>query len=460
MPCPAGINLESEQENPSSFRPKASDPESPETRPTPHTDPPVTPSKPPVMPTKPEAMPSKIPDATPTKPEATPSKILDASLKPPAMPKKCTLTPQKAIPGGSGDSAKDILDCITAKYGSGMSPQYSNMLALLTSGKSSQVTAPKCTDPNALEGGDHAYVKPTRSDSNSDHKKAEPPNKKAKHDPSSRPEVADARSHGSKKNSKKSSKKMPKSKKTVMSDSDSSESKNLCGKLCSQPMKEEIEKCQCRRTEKWASDLPGIHSYQQWKGIILESPPPHDFKGHSDYIWQLLCNNESGLSIIPLADLLNQYHKDSSTTGQKRYEAVKTLSGTTMGKSSALPLYMVEVFKAPQMKELIMPNNVNGYYSQIMTGLCGLFAHDAICKITMSDTGNKKKTVSECYCPLCVYVVGNHMTMNNHIYYHLQLALVCRIKHCFYIETQAKGMWKHIKDKHKMPRGDSATGKK
>ena len=296
-PCPAGINLESEQENPSGFRPKTSDPDFLETCPSPRVHSPITPSKPPVTPMKLEAMTSKIPDATltkaeatltkpeamPSKPEAMLSKILGASLRPPAMPKKCMLMPQKTIPGGSGDSAKDILDRITAKYGSGMIPQYSNVLALLTSGKSSQVTAPKHTDPNTQGGDDHAYVKPARSDSDSDRKKAEPPNKKAKCDPSSRPEVANAESHGSKKKSKKSSKKMLKSKKTVTSDSDSSESENLCGKLCSQPTKEEIEKCQCLHTKKWVSDLPGIHSHRQRKGIIPESPPPHDFRDHSDY---------------------------------------------------------------------------------------------------------------------------------------------------------------------------------
>ena len=105
MPHPAGINLESEQENPSGSRPKASDPDSLETHPTPCTDPPVTPSKPLATPMKPEAMPSKIPDATPTKPEVTPSKVSNASLRPPAMPKKCTLMPQKVIPSGSGNSA-------------------------------------------------------------------------------------------------------------------------------------------------------------------------------------------------------------------------------------------------------------------------------------------------------------------------------------------------------------------
>ena len=353
--CPSGVNLKSEQENPGSSKPKASDPDSPETCPTPHTNPPITPSKPLVMPRKPEAMLSKI---------------SDASLRPPAMPKKCTLTPQKVIPGGSGNSAKDILDRITVKYGSGMSPQYSNVLALLTSGKGSEVTAPKSKEPSAQDDGDHSYVKLMRSDSESDCKKVEPPSKKAKHDPSSGPEAADTGSSSSKKKPKKSTKMTPKSKKTILSESnDSDESEELCGKLHSQPTKEEIAKRQCRHTEKWASDLLGIHSYHQWKGIIPESPPPNNFKDHSNYIWQLLHNNESGLSITPIIDLLNQYRKDSSATGEKQFKAVKMLSGATMGKSGALPLYMVEVFKVPQMKELIMPDKENGYYSQIMTGV-------------------------------------------------------------------------------------------
>ena len=132
----------------------------------------------------------------------------------------------------------------------------------------------------------------------------------------------------------------------------------------------------------------------------------------------------------------------------------------TIEKSGASPLFIMEVFMAPMTKEIITPDNINGYYSQIMTGLASLFAQDVICKITTSDTGIEKKTLSECYCPLCIYLVGNHMTMNNHIHYHLQLVLVCHLKHCFYVETQAEGMWKHVKDKHSMAQGKSATGKK
>ena len=337
----------------------------------------------------PSAMPSKTPGATPTKPPAMLSMSSDPSLGPPAMPRKCTLMPQKTVPGGSSNSAKDILDHVTTRYGAGMSLQYSNVLALLTSGKSSQVAAPK------LHHADHPYVKPARSDSDSDHKKVEPPNKKAKHDPGSGPEVTDAGSHGSKKSSKKTTKKMSKSKKTVTSDSDSSESEN--GKLCSQPTKEEVEKRQCQHADSWASDLPSMQSYQQWKGIIPDNPPPHDYKDHSDYIQQVLRNNESAsLSIHYISDLLKHYSKDPTSTGRKRYDALKMLSGVTMGKSGASPLFVMEVFKAPVMKEIIMPDNVNGYYSQIMMGLAGLFAHDAICKITRSDTGNEKKMLSEC----------------------------------------------------------------
>ena len=423
---------------------------------------PATPSKPPVTLMKPDATPSKTPSAmplktpgaTPTKPPATPSTSLDPSLGPPAMPRKHTLTPQKAVPSGSGDSAKDILDRVTARYGAGMRPQYLNVLVLLTSGKSSQAAVPKHLDPDTPAGGGHAnhpYIKPVRSDSDSDRKKVEPPNKRAKHDPGSGLEVADAGSHGSKKkSSKKTTKKMPKSKKTVTSDSDSSESENLCGKLRSQPTKEEVEKHRCRRADKWASDLPSMQSYRQRKGIIPDNLLPHDYKDHSNYIRQVLRNNESAeLSIHHISDLLKHYSKDSSSTRKKRYDALKTLSGATMGKSRASPLFVMEVFKVPMTKEIITPDNVNRYYSQVMMGLAGLFTHDAICKITMSDTGNEKM-LSKCYCPLCIYLVSNHMIMNNHIRYHLQLVLVCCLKHCFHVETQAKGMWNHIEEKHNM----------
>ena len=129
---------------------------------------------------------------------------------------------------------------------------------------SSQVAAPKQLDLDAPAGGghtDHPYGKPVRSDSDSNCKKVEPPNKKTKHDPGSGLEVAETGSHGFKKSSMKTTKKTPKSKKTVTSDFDSSESEHLRGKLHSQPTEEEIKKHQCQHAEKWASDLPSLQSY-------------------------------------------------------------------------------------------------------------------------------------------------------------------------------------------------------
>ena len=232
------------------------------------------------------------------------------------------------------------------------------MLALLTSGKGSKATVPKDKEPSSKGEGDHSYVMPAKTDSNSDHKKAEPPTKKQKCDPSSGPEVADTGSGSSKKKSKKSARKTPKSQKTVSESESSDDAGTMCRKLHSQPTKEEISKHQCQCTDKWGSDLPDIHMYHQQKGIIPDSPPPFNYKDHSNYLQQLLHNNKLRLNIMPISDLLAQYKKNSSGTRKKCYEALKMLSRATMGKSGALPLYVVEVFKAPQTKKIVTSDNV------------------------------------------------------------------------------------------------------
>ena len=235
--CPAGINLKSEQENPGSSRPKTNDPDSPEICPASRTDLPITPSKPPekllkaeVMPSKAEATPLKA-EVIPSEAEAMPSKVLESPMKLPAMPRKCILMPQKVVPSRSGDSAKDIMDRIQAKYGASMSPQYLNMLALLTSEKSSEVTVPKDKEPSSKGEGDHSYVRPGKSANDSDYKKAEPPTKKQKRDLGSGPEVADARFSGSQKRSKKNTKKTLKSQKTVSESKSSDDTGAMCWKL-------------------------------------------------------------------------------------------------------------------------------------------------------------------------------------------------------------------------------------
>ena len=271
---PSGVNLESEQENASSSKPKASYLDSPMTQPAPHAEEPLTPPKPPEM---------------PMKPKVTPLKPQEMLLKPQTTALKCPMTPKKMTPESSG-SAKDIMDHIAAKYGTGMSQQYSNVLALLASGKGTEMTVPKGTGSNSK--GDHSYIKSTKTKSDTnDPKKGEPPAKRPKHDPGSRPDAANAWSSGTKKHKpKKGTKKKepPKSKKTISESESSDGAEAMCGKLCFQPTEEEISKCQSLRTKKWSMDLPAIHTYHQHKGIILENPPVFSFKDHSDYIHQLL----------------------------------------------------------------------------------------------------------------------------------------------------------------------------
>ena len=116
---------------------------------------------------------------------------------------------------------------------------------------------------------------------------------------------------------KKSSKRVPKSKKTISMDlDDSKDSEDLCGKLCSQPTEDKVSKCRCRCTEKWGfrpARCPTCTVSR--KESSQRNPPLHNFKDHSNYIRQLMCNNESRLCIAPIADLLIQYRKDSSSSG-------------------------------------------------------------------------------------------------------------------------------------------------
>ena len=127
------------------------------TKPAPHAEEPLTPPKPPEM---------------PMKPKVTPLKPQEMLLKPQRTALKCPMTPKKMTPESSG-SAKDIMDHIAAKYGTGMSQQYSNVLALLASGKGTEMTVPKGTGSNSK--GDHSYIKSTKTKSDTnDPKKGEP----------------------------------------------------------------------------------------------------------------------------------------------------------------------------------------------------------------------------------------------------------------------------------------------
>ena len=47
------------------------------------------------------------------------------------------------------------------------------------------------------------------------------------------------------------------------------------------------------------------------------------------------------------------------------------------------------------------------------------------------------------YCPLCPYASQNHLMLNNHIWLHFHVSMVCRMADCWYVSHNADDMWKH-----------------
>ena len=123
------------------------------------------------------------------------------------------------------------------------------------------------------------------------------------------------------------------------------------------------------------------------------------------------------------------------------------------------PKYLVEVFVCPGTKELVPPDNATGWGQDHMLGLYGLFAPQAVSRITMTNTGKehvkgmKKPRITEAFCGFCQYSVGNHISINNHLWMHVCLALLCHLGSCFHIEVSANDMWSHGKKAHSIEKG-------
>ena len=47
------------------------------------------------------------------------------------------------------------------------------------------------------------------------------------------------------------------------------------------------------------------------------------------------------------------------------------------------------------------------------------------------------------YCPFCMYTSTKHRTLNNHIWMHLHLSLVCGMPDCWFVTHSFDVMWKH-----------------
>ena len=78
--------------------------------------------------------------------------------------------------------------------------------------------------------------------------------------------------------------------------------------------------------------------------------------------------------------------------------------------------------------------------SQVMLGLLRLHTKDAIRRHQKSNIDTKT------ICPFCMLSVGNHELVNNHIWAHWYLGLMCR--KCFRVELTCEGMVAHMKEVH------------
>ena len=123
--------------------------------------------------------------------------------------------------------------------------------------------------------------------------------------------------------------------------------------------------------------------------------------------------------------------------------------------------YLVEVFKYPGTGDCIPSDSEDMYGMTQMIGLYGLVEPYSIARITTKQSGvirdGKKKSISKCYCTMCDYIMQNHPSINNHIWMHLCLSVLCTIKGCFTIKHSCTDMWTHTAKEHNITSGQPAV---
>ena len=53
------------------------------------------------------------------------------------------------------------------------------------------------------------------------------------------------------------------------------------------------------------------------------------------------------------------------------------------------------------------------------------------------------------FCPFCNYHCSCHKTLNNHVWLHLWLPMLCGVEDCFYPTLDCKAMVPHVLKAHK-----------
>ena len=98
--------------------------------------------------------------------------------------------------------------------------------------------------------------------------------------------------------------------------------------------------------------------------------------------------------------------------------------------------------------EIIDANHPNHSWEQ------NIWLHDIVSPVSMNQIEkNGQTTVSGKtlqgkadyrYCPLCLYASQNHQMLNNHVWLHFCISMVCVMPDCWFMSHNAHEMWKHV----------------
>ena len=175
----------------------------------------------------------------------------------------------------------------------------------------------------------------------------------------------------------------------------------------------------------------------------------------------MMADKSLGLNIHEVQKVYDCLKVSSTTVDKTNCQKLRDAAKKDIvSKSGATMEFLVECFVNPKMKTRVTKDDKNGYNSQVMLGLYGLYHHQVVSKITTSDTGLPKKDkhpqITEGFCSFCSYASGNTHSLNNHIWMHERLGLLCTLDKCFFVMHQAEKMCNHGKVVHGIIEGDPA----
>ena len=129
---------------------------------------------------------------------------------------------------------------------------------------------------------------------------------------------------------------------------------------------------------------------------------------------------------------------------------VRDMQETTFrGTSDRHPTYLSTVFEYYATRDtgertLILEDDPSRFAKESMLGLYYLFPHASVSLYSVAipiPGTDKKKTLSDAFCPFCDFKISKHDIMNDHIRMHLCMYLICRVDGCFHIEQECAAMW-------------------